>query len=325
MPLFSSGNQKPFADLTDREVLALAIQNEEEDGRLYRDFAEGLRSTYPASAKIFDEMAAEESEHRRRLLDLFKERFGDHIPLIRREDVKGFIRRTPFWMQRSFDIEKLRSRAETMEAEAANFYRKAAARTADPAVRTLLDDLAEIEAGHEAHARQLEESLPQSALQEEKQTARRLFVLQIVQPGLAGLMDGSVSTLAPLFAAAFATHSTWETFLVGMAAAIGAGISMGFAEALSDDGTLTGRGHPWLRGLVCGLMTTVGGVGHTLPYLIPDFRVATGLAVVIVLIELRAIAYVRASYRDTPFLRAAFQVVIGGLLVFLTGILIGSA
>jgi rubrerythrin len=325
MPLFSFGTQKRFSDLTDREVLALAIQNEEEDGRLYRDFAEGLRTAYPASAKIFEAMAEEESEHRRRLLDLFKERFGDHIPLIRREDVSGFIRRTPFWMQQSFDIEKLRNRAETMEAEAANFYRKAAARSTDPEVRKLLDDLAEIEAGHEAHARQLEAGLPQSALQEEKQTARRLFVLQIVQPGLAGLMDGSVSTLAPVFAAAFATHSTWETFLVGMAASIGAGISMGFAEALSDDGTLTGRGHPWLRGLVCGLMTTVGGIGHTLPYLIPDFRVATGLAVVIVLIELWAIAWVRARYMDTPFLRAAFQVVIGGLLVFLTGILIGSA
>lgn len=325
MPLIFAGNQRPFSDLTDREVLALAIQNEEEDGRLYRDFAEGLRNSYPASAKIFDEMAAEESEHRRRLLDLFKERFGDHIPLIRREDIKGFIRRPPFWVQQSFEIEKLRHRAETMEAEAVNFYRKAAARSTDPEVRKLLGDLAEIEAGHVSHARELEAAIPQSEKQEERKTARRLFLLQIVQPGLAGLMDGSVSTLAPLFAAAFATHNTWETFLVGMAAAIGAGISMGFAEALSDDGTLTGRGHPWLRGVVCGLMTTVGGVGHTLPYLIPDFRVATGLAVAIVLIELWVIAYVRARFMDTPFLRAAFQVVIGGLLVFLTGILIGSA
>jgi rubrerythrin len=212
-----------------------------------------------------------------------------------------------------------------MEAEAVNFYRKAAARSTDPEVRKLLGDLAEIEAGHVSHARELEAAIPQSEKQEERKTARRLFLLQIVQPGLAGLMDGSVSTLAPLFAAAFATHNTWETFLVGMAAAIGAGISMGFAEALSDDGTLTGRGHPWLRGVVCGLMTTVGGVGHTLPYLIPDFRVATGLAVAIVLIELWVIAYVRARFMDTPFLRAAFQVVIGGLLVFLTGILIGSA
>jgi rubrerythrin len=325
MPLFSSGAQKSFSDLTDREVLALAIQNEEEDGRLYRDFAEGLRANYPASAKIFDVMADEESDHRRQLLDLFRERFGDHIPLIRREDIKGFIRRSPFWTQASFDIEKLRHRAETMEAEAVNFYRKAAARSSDPAVRKLLGDLAEVEAAHVSHAHDLTESVPESAKDEERETARRMFVLQIIQPGLAGLMDGSVSTLAPLFAAAFATHSSWETFLVGLAAAIGAGISMGFAEALSDDGTLTGRGHPWLRGLVCGLMTTVGGIGHTLPYLIPDFRIATGLAVVVVLIELWVIAYIRARYMDTPFLRAAFQVVIGGLLVFITGILIGSA
>ena len=325
MPLFTAGAQKRFADLSDREVLALAIQNEEEDGRIYREFAEGLRAAYPASAKIFDVMADEESDHRRRLLDLYKERFGDHIPLIRREDVKGFIRRTPFWMQATFDIAKLRQRAETMEAEAVNFYRKAAARSTDPEVRKLLGDLAEIEASHVDHARELTELVPETAKQEERETARRMFVLQIVQPGLAGLMDGSVSTLAPVFAAAFATHSTWETFLVGMAASIGAGISMGFAEALSDDGSLTGRGHPWIRGVVCGLMTTLGGIGHTLPYLIPDFAIATALAVAIVIVELWAIAWVRARYMDTPFLRAAFQVVIGGLLVFITGILIGSA
>jgi rubrerythrin len=325
VPLLFSGPQRAFADLTDREVLALAIQNEEEDGRLYRDFADGLRAQYPASADIFIAMAEDESEHRRRLLDLFKERFGDHIPLIRRDDVKGFVRRPSFWIRPSFDIERLRRRAETMEAEAANFYRKAAARSSDPAVRKLLGDLAEIEAGHEAHARQLEAALPQTARQEEKETARRLFVLQVIQPGLAGLMDGSVSTLAPVFAAAFATHNSWETFLVGMAASIGAGISMGFAEALSDDGSLTGRGRPIIRGVVCGIMTTLGGIGHTLPYLIPDFRIATGLAIAIVIAELWVIALIRARYMDTPFLRAAFQVVIGGLLVFITGILIGSA
>jgi rubrerythrin len=212
-----------------------------------------------------------------------------------------------------------------MEAEAVNFYRKAAARSTDPEVRKLLGDLAEIEAGHVSHARELEAAIPQSEKQEERKTARRLFLLQIVQPGLAGLMDGSVSTLAPLFAAAFATHTTWETFLVGMAAAIGAGISMGFAEALSDDGTLTGRGHPWLRGVVCGLMTTVGGVGHTLPYLIPDFLTATIVAIIVVAVELAIISYIRYRYMDTPFLQAAFQVVVGGVLVFAAGIFIGSA
>jgi rubrerythrin len=324
LPLLTLRPQKALADLTDREVLALAIQSEEEDGRIYRDFAEGLRPNYPGSARVFDEMAEEESEHRRRLLDLFSERFGNHIPLVRREDVKGFIRRKPAWMN-GFDIATVRHQAETMEAETANFYRQAAARTSDPAVRKLLGDLAEIESGHEAMAGRLEADAARTAGQTEKETARRLFVLQIVQPGLAGLMDGSVSTLAPVFAAAFATGNSWDAFLVGMAASIGAGISMGFAEALSDDGSLTGRGHPWLRGLVCGLMTTAGGIGHTLPYLIPDFRVATGLAIIVVVIELLLISWIRARYMDTPFLRAAFQVVVGGLLVFATGILIGSA
>jgi rubrerythrin len=317
--------QKAFADLNDREVLALAIQNEEEDGRIYREFAERMREAYPASAGIFVGMADEENEHRRRLLELYRERFGDHIPLIRREDVRGFIRRKPVWISNSFDIDAMRDRAKSMEDEAANFYRRAAARSSDPAVRALLGDLADIEAGHSELADQLKAGISKGVREQEKETARRSFLLQVIQPGLIGLMDGSVSTLAPVFAAAFATHSTWSTFLVGMAASVGAGISMGFAEALSDDGTLTGRGHPWSRGAVTGLMTAVGGVGHTLPYLIPDFFLATALAIVVVLIELWAIAYVRARYKDTPFLRAAFQIVVGGLLVFATGVLIGSA
>ncbi len=325
MPLFPFSSQKAFAELNDREVLALAIQNEEEDSRVYREFAEGLRADYPASAKVFDEMAEEESEHRRRLLELFKERYGSYIPLIRREDVRGFIRRKPIWMSTSYDIDTMRGRAESMESEAANFYRRAARRSTDPDVRTLLGDLAEIEAEHENLAHKLEAGLSEETRDEERETARRRFLLQIVQPGLVGLMDGSVSTLAPLFAAAFATQDTRTTFLVGLAASIGAGISMGFAEALSDDGTLTGRGHPWLRGLVSGMMTAIGGIGHTIPYLIPNFRIATVLAVAVVLVELWAIAYIRARYMDTPFLRAAFQIVVGGLLVFAAGILIGNA
>jgi rubrerythrin len=325
MPFLSFASQKAFSDLSDREVLALAVQAEEEDGRLYREMAERLRADYPASATVFDGMAEEESEHRRKLLELYQERFGDHLPLIRREDVRGFMRRKPFWMSPSFDIDAIRKRAASMEAEAANFYRRAADRSSDPAVRKLLDDLAEAEAGHESTAEHLEAGISEESRDQERETARRAFVLQIVQPGLVGLMDGSVSTLAPVFAAAFATENSWETFLVGMAASIGAGISMGFAEALSDDGALSGRGRPWLRGVASGLMTAVGGVGHTLPYLIPNFRIATGLAIVIVLIELWAIAYIRARFMDTPFLRAAIQIVIGGLLVFATGILIGSA
>jgi rubrerythrin len=325
MALLSFATQKSFSELTEREVLALAIQNEEEDGRIYREFAERMREAYPASAGIFTGMAEEENEHRRRLLELYQQRYGDHIPLIRREDVRGFIRRKPVWLASSFDVDAMRERARSMEEEAVNFYRRAAARSTDPAVRTLLGDLADIEAHHAELADRLEAGVTKSEREEERETARRAFLLQVVQPGLIGLMDGSVSTLAPVFAAAFATHSSWQTFLVGMAASIGAGISMGFAEALSDDGSLTGRGHPWIRGLVTGMMTTVGGVGHTLPYLIPDFVLATVLAIAVVVIELWAIAWVRARYMDTPFLRAAFQIVVGGLLVFAAGILIGSA
>lgn len=322
---FAGGSRRSLSDLTDREVLALAIQSEEEDGRVYRDFAEGMKDSFPASARVFMDMAAEENGHRRALLDLFRERFGDHIPLVRREDVKGFIKRRPVWMTKAFDIGTVRHQAETMEAETRTFYMRAAGRSSDPQVRKLLGDLAEVEAGHQALASRLEADVPQDVKAQETETARRMFVLQIVQPALAGLMDGSVSTLAPVFAAAFATQNSWDAFLVGMAASIGAGISMGFAEALSDDGLLSGRGHPWLRGLVCGLMTTLGGVGHTLPYLIPDFRTATAVAVAIVIAELLVISYIRARYMDTPFLRAAFQVVVGGLLVFATGILIGNA
>ncbi len=271
-------------------------------------------------------MAEEESRHRRMLLDLYREKFGEHIPLLRREDVRGFVRRRPLWLTRPLGIEAVRRQAEELEAEVQNFYRKAAEHVSDVGIRRLLVDLAEAEEEHVHLAEALErEKLPQNVRRAEEETERRRFVLQVIQPGLAGLMDGSVSTLAPLFAAAFATGSSWEAFLVGVAASIGAGISMGFAEALSDDGSLTGRGHPWMRGFVCGAMTTVGGLGHTLPYLIPDFKIATAIAIVVVLVELWVIAWVRARYMDTPFLRAAFQIVLGGFLVFVTGILIGSA
>jgi erythrin-vacuolar iron transport family protein len=161
--------------------------------------------------------------------------------------------------------------------------------------------------------------------EDEERAQRRLFVLQIVQPGLAGLMDGSVSTLAPVFAAAFATHSTNDAFLVGLAASAGAGISMGFAEALSDDGSLTGRGHPWVRGLICGAMTALGGIGHTLPFLLRDFRVALWAAGAVVVAELGVITWVRHRYMDSPWVSAALQIGLGGVLVFLTGVLIGSS
>jgi rubrerythrin len=315
-----------FADLTEQQVLALAISNEEEDSRIYRGFAEGLREQFPSSAKVFDEMADEETRHRSMLFDLYREKFGEYLPLIRRQDVKGFIQKKPLWLMTQLRLEEVRKFAADMEFEAARFYRKAAQSARDASVRELLDQLAEIEDQHEDLALKLgEKILTPNVRAAEDETARRMFVLQYIQPGLAGLMDGSVSTLAPLFAAAFATHNTIETFLVGLAAAVGAGISMGFAEALSDDGSLTGRGAPWLRGTVCGVMTAVGGLGHTLPYLIPNFFVATVVAVIVVAVELAVISYIRYRYMDTPFLQAAFQVVIGGVLVFLAGILIGSS
>jgi rubrerythrin len=317
---------KQLADLTQQELLALAISLEEEHGRIYADYAHGLREQFPASAKVFQEMAEEENEHRRWLIDQHRAKFGEHIPLIRRQDVKGFVHHEPLWTMKSVALDRIRRQAEEIEYETRRFYERALEHTSDAGIRKLLGDLAAAEREHESLADKLgQKHLTDDARGEEEETRRRIFVLQVVQPGLAGLMDGSVSTLAPLFAAAFATHSTWETFLVGTAASVGAGISMGMAEAMSDDGSLTGRGTPWLRGLITGLMTAVGGIGHTLPYLIPDFRVATTVAIIIVLIELWAIAWIRARYMDTRFLRAAFEVVVGGLIVFGAGILIGSA
>jgi erythrin-vacuolar iron transport family protein len=315
-----------FVELSEREILALAIALEEEDARIYADYADGLKDSYPASAQVFTEMEAEENEHRRALIELYRSKFGEHIPLIRRQDVRGFIRHEPIWMVRPLGLDKVRAQAEAMEAETRRFYERAAAQATDAGVRKLLGDLAAAEREHSNLAHRLGETyLHRDARRAEDETRQRMFVLQVVQPGLAGLMDGSVSTLAPLFAAAFATHNTWETFLVGLAASVGAGISMGFAEALSDDGSLTGRGQPLLRGAITGVMTTLGGVGHTLPYLIGDFSTATALAIAVVLIELWAIAWIRSRYMDTKFLRAAFEVVVGGLIVFAAGILIGSA
>lgn len=317
---------KRFADLSEAEILALAISSEEEDSRIYRGFAEGLREPFPASAQVFDEMADEEVRHRTMLFDLYRSKFGEYLPLIRRQDVRGFIKHKPLWLMRPLGLDDVRKYAETMEFEAERFYRKAAETTRDASIRELLVRLAEAEAVHESLAQKLgARLLTPDARAKEDETSRRMFLLQYVQPGLVGLMDGSVSTLAPLFAAAFATHSPWATFLVGLAASVGAGISMGFAEALSDDGSLTGRGTPWLRGTVSGVMTAIGGIGHTLPYLIPNFAIATILAVIVVVVELAVISYIRYRYMDTPFLNAAFQVMVGGALVFLAGILIGNA
>jgi rubrerythrin len=315
-----------FDSLSEREILALAISLEEEDERVYADYAEGLRENFPASAAVFEGMRDEESTHRRRLIELYRQKFGEHIPLIRRHDVKGFVQRTPLWLTGPLGLDKVRKQAATMEVESRRFYEKAAARSQDAGVRQLLDDLAQEERSHESRADEFaKDKLGPDVKRKEDEANRRLFVLQIVQPGLAGLMDGSVSTLAPVFAAAFATAKSHDALLVGLAASVGAGISMGFAEALSDDGSLTGRGHPWARGLICGLMTALGGVGHSLPFLISNFHAAMTAAIAIVLVELAVITWIRHRYMDTPPLSAALQVGLGGALVFVTGVLIGSS
>jgi len=316
---------RTFESLTAREILALAISLEEEDERIYADFAEGMRQDFPGTATMFDGMREEESGHRRRLIELYQLKFGEHIPLIRRNDVKGFVQRRPIWLS-PMRLDAVRKEAASLEVETRRFYEKAAARTEDASIRQLLNDLAQEERSHEHRAEEItKENLDPASRHEEDQANRKLFVLQIVQPGLAGLMDGSVSTLAPVFAAAFATRSTHTAFAVGLAASIGAGISMGFAEALSDDGSLTGRGHPWVRGLVCGFMTALGGIGHTLPFLLTNFQVAFGVAVAVVLIELALIAWIRHRFMDSPWLSATMQVILGGTLVFIAGVWIGSS
>jgi len=318
--------KRRFRDLSAGEVLALAISLEEEDGRILQEFARILRPNFPKAAAELDAMRIEEDSHRHRLVELYRRKFGEEIPLIRSEDVKGFIRRDPLPIWRPVGVEEVRRRVALLELETERFYTRAARQTTDAELRQLLGDLAEEERRHEQVSARMDPDRQDTSEREaEARISRQLFLLQVVQPGLAGLMDGSVSTLAPLFAAAFATRDTWQTFLVGMAASVGAGISMGFAEALSDDGSLTGRGRPLLRGLICGMMTFLGGVGHALPYLIPHFLTATLIASGVVAFELIAIAWIRKRYMDTPFLSATLQVVVGGAMVFLAGILIGSS
>ena len=322
---------KRFEELSEREILALAIASEEDDNRVYMTFAENLHDSYPSTAKVFEEMATVEAGHRQMLTDLYQERFGPHILPIRRGDVNFFIKRPPVWLTKNLSLDTIRREAELREAEAFGFYQKAAKHARDPGVRKLLLDLAQTEQTHEEIAVNLESTiLTPGARAKEAKTSDQIFLLQYVQPGLVGLMDGSVSTLAPVFAAAFATHNNWQTFLVGLAASLGAGISMGFAEALSDDGSITGRGSPVLRGAICGLMTALGGIGHTLPYLVPNsipdaFWIATAIAGVVVFCELWIIAFVRTRYMDTPFFKAALQIVVGGAIVLATGILIGAS
>lgn len=326
MALLWPDSRRDFSSLSEREILSLGVAAEEEDGRIYSELAVRLSENYPGSAALFEGMAAEEDEHRRRLLDLYVERFGTRLVPIRREHVRGFMHRKPIWLLKNLTLEQARQQVWEMEEGAYRFYLAAADQATDAEIRKLLGDLAMQERQHARKADQLDENLlgPEGH-EAEKSEAHRQFVLTYVQPGLAGLMDGSVSTLAPVFAAAFATGDTHQTFLVGLAAAVGAGISMGFTEAASDDGKLTGRGSPIKRGFAAGIMTAIGGLGHALPYLIPHFQLATTVAVIVVLVELWAIAFIQNRYMQTPFWRAAIQVVLGGALVFAAGILIGSA
>lgn len=320
------GGRRRFSDLSEAEVLALAISSEEDDARIYAIYADRLRAEYPATAAIFDGMAEEENEHRRRLIDMFEQRFGKVIPLVRREHVAGYYSRRPVWLVKNLGLDRIRDEAARMEDEAAAFYLEAAKSSTDPGTRELLGDLASAESQHQKRAEGLETTQTGSdAGRAETDKAHRQFVLTWVQPGLAGLMDGSVSTLAPIFATAFATQNTWTTFIVGLAAAVGAGISMGFTEAAHDDGVISGRGSPLKRGLASGVMTTVGGLGHALPYLIPQFWTATAIAGIVVFIELWAIAWIQNHFMETPFMRAVVQVVIGGAMVLAAGILIGGS
>jgi rubrerythrin len=323
---FWPNTRREFHSLSEQEILALAISSEEDDARIYLAYADGLREDYPASAKIFEEMAAEEETHREMLLKMHKARFGPEVPLIRREHVKGYYERKPDWLVRPLGIEKVRAMASQMEQQAHRFYLRAAQQTKDVDTRLLLGELAIAESGHQTTASQLEaKHTPDDVRDAEDKAEHKQFILTYVQPGLAGLMDGSVSTLAPIFAVAFATHDTWTTFLVGLAASVGAGISMGFTEVASDDGVISGRGSPIKRGLATGIMTTIGGLGHALPYLIPHFWTATTIAFAIVIVELFAITWIQNKYMETPWARAIFQVVLGGTLVFAAGMLIGNA
>ena len=317
--------RRRFSDLSEKEILALAISSEEDDASIYRSYAEHLKKDYPDSAKVFEDMARVEDSHRKILIDKFQSRFGENIPLIRREHVSGFYARKPIWLIKNLSVDRIRLESEMMERDAYNFYTKAAQMTTDASTRKLLGDLAAAEAGHVSTTDKLVEShVSGDAKEMEARTSKRQLILTWVQPGLAGLMDGSVSTLAPIFATAFATQNTSTTFLVGFAASIGAGISMGLTEAVSDDGSISGRGSPFKRGIAAGVMTAVGGLGHALPYLIPHFWTATIIAMIIVFCELWAIVWIQNKYMEAPFLRATLQVVLGGALVLAAGILIGS-
>lgn len=317
--------KKHFQDLNDDEILSLSIDILEEDIRLYDDYSSHFLINYPETSKMFKKMSILKNKNRQQLIKLHKKKFGETLNITHKNEIYNFFKRKPKWFVIKNSIEKVRNEIIEMEANSSQFYNSFAKKSNNIETRNLLIDLAMMSREQKDNAKLiLLNTQKLHSAKEEVTKDKKQFILTWVQPGLAGLMDGSVSTLAPIFATAFATKDSHTTLLVGLAASIGAGISMGFTEAVHDDGVISGRGSPIKRGFASGIMTTIGGLGHALPYLISDFYVATVIAMFFVLVELWAIAWIQAKYMKIKFTKAVFQVVFGGSLVLAAGILIGG-
>lgn len=323
--MYKSLIKKKFQDLNDNEILSLAIDNLEEDIKLYDEYSSHFLINYPVTSKMFKQMSILKNKNRKKLVELHKKKFGETLSITDQKEIANYFKRKPEWLVIKNSIEKVRNEIVEMETLSAQFYNSFAKKSQNIEIRNLLIDLAIMSREQKDNAKLILLNAQKSRSAKEEVTKdKRQFILTWVQPGLAGLMDGSVSTLAPIFATAFATKDSHTTLLVGLAASIGAGISMGFTEAVHDDGVISGRGSPIKRGFASGIMTTIGGLGHALPYLISDFYVATVIAMFFVLVELWAIAWIQAKYMEIKFTKAVFQVVFGGSLVLAAGILIGG-
>tara|TARA_B000000532_G_scaffold4550_1_gene3646 strand:+ start:605 stop:1579 length:975 start_codon:yes stop_codon:yes gene_type:complete len=323
--MYKSLIKKKFQDLNDNEILSLAIDNLEEDIKLYDEYSSHFLINYPVTSKMFKQMSILKNKNRKKLVELHKKKFGESLSITNQKEIANYFKRKPEWLVIKNSIEKVRNEIIEMETMSAQFYNSFAKKSQNIEIRNLLIDLAIMSREQKDNAKLILLNAQKSRSAKEEVTKdKRQFILTWVQPGLAGLMDGSVSTLAPIFATAFATKDSHTTLLVGLAASIGAGISMGFTEAVHDDGVISGRGSPIKRGFASGIMTTIGGLGHALPYLISDFYVATVIAMFFVLVELWAIAWIQAKYMEIKFTKAVFQVVFGGSLVLAAGILIGG-
>ena len=323
--MYKSLRKKKFQDLNDNEILSLAIDSLEEDIKLYDEYSSHFLINYPVTSKMFKQMSILKNKNRKKLVELHKKNFGETLSITNQKEIANYFKRKPEWLVIKNSIEKVRNEIIEMETLSAQFYNSFAKKSQNIEIRNLLIDLALMSREQKDNAKLILLNAQKSRSAKEEVTKdKRQFILTWVQPGLAGLMDGSVSTLAPIFATAFATKDSHTTLLVGLAASIGAGISMGFTEAVHDDGVISGRGSPIKRGFASGIMTTIGGLGHALPYLISDFYVATVIAMFFVLVELWAIAWIQAKYMEIKFTKAVFQVVFGGSLVLAAGILIGG-